>query len=135
MGEIRKEVVLRDPNTDKSESYQALFDNGATHSYVSERVADYFSESCFRYTNPVTVKSAFEGMDSEITSEVTLQFELDGCRPEAREIFRVVPGLREDIIIGAITMEGFDIQLHMKPPDQPSDATFKHFPPEVWAIR
>jgi predicted aspartyl protease len=85
-----------------------LFDSGATYSCISdEQVEDL--EELLKLHTPLCLATASSGTYMEITHTTRLDFYHDDIR--LSDEFLVVPGLSEDAIIGAATMQKWRIKL------------------------
>ena len=87
---------------------KALFDSGSTYSCLSPEVAGRLSP-LLRLPDPIEVKTADKGHFIRIEARVTLDFYLNDLR--LTDEFMVVPGLAEEAIIGATTMQKWRIKL------------------------
>lgn len=87
---------------------RALFDSGATYSCISpDRVGEL--EQSLKLPEPIDVETASVGNILGITHRVPLDFYLNGLR--LTDEFMIVPGLSEDAIIGATTLQKWKIKL------------------------
>jgi predicted aspartyl protease len=87
---------------------KALFDSGSTYSCLSPEIADKLSTR-LRLPEPIEVETADKGHFIRIEDRVTLDFHLNKLR--LTDEFMVVPGLAEEAIIGATTMQKWRIKL------------------------
>ncbi len=87
---------------------KALFDSGSTYSCLSPEVAGKLS-TFLRLPDPIEVETADKGHYIRINESVRLDFYLNGLR--LTDEFMVVPGLSEEAIIGATTMQKWRIKL------------------------
>ena len=85
-----------------------LFDSGATYSCISDEQVEVLEELIKLHT-PLRLATASVGTYMEITHRTTLDFYHDEVR--LSDEFLVVPGLSEDAIIGAATMQKWRIKL------------------------
>lgn len=86
----------------------ALFDSGATYSCLNPDVAATLG-NLERLPDPLEVETADKGHFIRIEDSVRLDFYLNGLR--LTDEFMVVPGLAEEAIIGATTMQKWRIKL------------------------
>ena len=87
---------------------KALFDSGSTYSCLSPEIADQLS-TLLRLPDPIEVETADKGHFIRIKDRVSLDFYLNDLR--LTDEFMVVPGLAEEAIIGATTMQKWRIKL------------------------
>ncbi|MGH9801102.1 MAG: retropepsin-like aspartic protease [Blastocatellia bacterium] len=87
---------------------QTLFDIGATYSCIRPDVVEKLAPTNL-LPEPLPVETAAEGNYVHIESTSRLEFTLDGMR--LSDEFMVVPGLSEQAIIGATTMQKWKIKL------------------------
>ena len=87
---------------------KALFDSGSTYSCLSPEIADQLS-TLLKLPDPILVETADKGHLIRIEDRVTLDFYLNNLR--LTDEFMVVPGLAEEAIIGATTMQKWRIKL------------------------
>ena len=87
---------------------KALFDSGSTYSCLSPEVADKLGTS-LNLPDPLEVETADKGHFIRIEKRVSLDFYLNNLR--LTDEFMVVPGLSEEAIIGATTMQKWRIKL------------------------
>ncbi len=109
----------------KSVEAEALFDTGATKSYVSSRVADELGY--VKYREPKKVVLAVEGMEGLVVGYLAARVVIEGCELPLEHAFGVVEGLRHDVVIGMDIMEPYDIELDVKE----GRARFRRFPPTL----
>jgi hypothetical protein len=86
----------------------ALFDSGATYSCIRPDFATAIAR-LEPLPRPLDVETASAGHIIRITDRVSLDFYLDNLR--LTDEFLVVPGLSEEAIIGATTMQKWKIKL------------------------
>jgi len=86
----------------------ALFDSGATYSCIRPDLAERLAITD-ALPDPLDVETASEGNFIRIQSTARLEFLLNGLR--LSDEFMVVPGLSEQAIIGATTMQKWRIKL------------------------
>ncbi len=87
---------------------KALFDSGSTYSCLSPEIAAQLS-TLLKLPDPILVETADKGHLIRIEDRVTLDFYLNNLR--LTDEFMVVPGLAEEAIIGATTMQKWRIKL------------------------
>ncbi len=86
----------------------ALFDSGATYSCINDDMAEQLEVVTPMHT-PMRLATASSSTFMEITSRSTLDFYHEDVR--LSDEFMVVPGLSEDVIIGANTMQKWRLKL------------------------
>jgi predicted aspartyl protease len=91
---------------------EALFDTGATKSFVSSRLADELGY--VKYREPKKVMLAVEGMEGPVVGYLVARVVIDGCELPLEHAFGVVDGLRHDAVIGMDVMEPYDVELDVK---------------------
>lgn len=91
-----------------------LFDSGATYSCITPEKADEL-EMALSLSDPIDVETASEGNFLRITQATRLDFVLNGYR--LTDEFMIVPGLSEEAIIGATTMQKWKIKLDFEHDD------------------
>ena len=91
-----------------SETLHALFDGGSTYSCISPEKAESLEQS-LSLPEPIEVETAGKGAFLRITHRAPLDFYLNGLR--LTDEFMIVPGLSEEAIIGATTMQKWRIKL------------------------
>lgn len=87
---------------------KALFDSGSTYSCLSPEIADQLSTR-LKLPDPIEVETADKGHFIRIEDSARLDFYLNNLR--LTDEFMVVPGLAEEAIIGATTMQKWRIKL------------------------
>lgn len=85
-----------------------LFDSGATYSCISPDKVGFLEQS-LKLPKPLDVETASSGSLLRITHRVPLDFYLNGLR--LTDEFMIVPGLSEEAIIGATTLQKWKIKL------------------------
>lgn len=86
----------------------ALFDSGSTYSCLNPEVAAKLG-NLEALPDPLEVETADKGHFIRIEERVTIDFYLNNLR--LTDEFMVVPGLAEEAIIGATTMQKWRIKL------------------------
>ena len=109
----------------KDVSAEALFDTGATKSYVSSKLADKLGY--VKYREPKKLMLAVEGMEGLVVGYLTAGVVVNECELPLEHTFGVVEGLRHDVVIGMDIMEPYDIELDVKE----GKAKFRKFPPTL----
>ncbi len=87
---------------------ETLFDSGSTYSCVSPEAVEAL-EILTPLRHPLLVETASKGHFLEIKNVTRLEFMLNGLR--LSDEFMVVPGLSEEAIVGAVTMQKWKIKL------------------------
>jgi hypothetical protein len=91
-----------------SEKLITLFDSGSTYSCISLEKAEALEQS-LPLPEPIDVETASSGNFIRITHRAPLDFRLNDLR--LTDEFMIVPGLSEDAIIGATTLQKWRIKL------------------------
>ena len=86
----------------------ALFDSGATYSCISNESVEDLEELLQLHT-PLRLATASEATFMEIVNTTRLDFYHEDVR--LSDEFLVVPGLSEEVIIGASTMQKWKLKL------------------------
>ena len=86
----------------------ALFDSGATYSFINDEEMDSLEEAAMLHT-PMRVATASATTFMEIKHRAALDFYYEDVR--LTDEFYVVPDLSEQVIIGASTMQKWRIKL------------------------
>jgi hypothetical protein len=90
-----------------SEKLITLFDSGSTYSCISPEKAEAL-EQALPLPEPIDVETASAGNFIRITHRTPLDFRLNDLR--LTDEFMIVPGLSEDAIIGATTLQKWRIK-------------------------
>ncbi len=85
-----------------------LFDSGATYSCIDQRLAEEL-EILTPLRDPLLLETAQTRVMVEVREAVRLDFYLEGYR--FSDEFMVIPGLSEQLIIGAKTMQAWRFKL------------------------
>jgi hypothetical protein len=101
-------LPLRFEGSKGEKQLYALFDSGANYSCINETVMEDL-EMLIPIHTPMRLATASENTYMEITSRTTLDFYHDDIR--LSDEFLVVPGLSEEVIIGANTMQKWRLKL------------------------
>jgi predicted aspartyl protease len=100
--QILDEVVLS--TREKCRKVKALFDTGAVHSYVSDKVAEELGYE--RYKTPRLIPQG-----EEIGEIPGVRVTIGGCEMPHSHTFGVLRGLRHEAVIGMDIMEPYQIRL------------------------
>jgi hypothetical protein len=101
-------IPLRFEGSKGEKTLYSLFDSVATYSCISEEYADQLEELITLRT-PLLLATASTATFMEITHRTTLDFYDEDVR--LSDEFLVVPGLSEEVIIGAATMQKWRLKL------------------------
>ena len=101
-------IPLRFEGSKGEKNLYALFDCGATYSCISEDSVEGLEELLQLHT-PLRLSTASAATFMEITHRTTLDFYHEEVR--LSDEFLVVPGLSEEVIIGAATMQKWRLKL------------------------
>ena len=85
-----------------------LFDSGATYSCIDQRLAEEL-EILTPLRDPLLLETAQTRVMVEVREAVRLDFYLEGYR--FSDEFMVIPGLSEQVIVGASTMQKWRFKL------------------------
>ncbi len=99
----------------------ALFDSGASHSFIKREIAEKI-EVLTKMPEPMDFSTAEEGAKVFATHCISIHFYINNDR--FGEMFYVIDNLAEDVIIGAKTMQAY----HFKLDFEKKEITY---PPEV----
>ena len=86
----------------------ALFDSGSTYSCLAPEIAEKLGR-LESLPDPLLVETAGKGHFIQVEERVSVDFYLNGLR--LTDEFMIVPGLAEEAIIGATTMQKWRIKL------------------------
>ena len=106
MAIIERKILLTGPLGKKEVT--ALFDSGASHSCIRPELARELEQS-IPVEPPLKISTADEKTYMEVIEEVALHFYIDDLRFSAE--FYLVPGLSEEVIIGAVTLQQWRFKL------------------------
>lgn len=106
MSVIKLPLRFEGSKTDKV--LYVLFDSGASLSCISDEFASELTE-LIPFREPRRVNTAAEGHFMEIHHQIVSSFYIDDV--QLSDEFLVVPGLSEEAIIGAATMQKWRIKL------------------------
>lgn len=101
-------IPLRFEGSKGEKNLYALFDSGATYSCISEESIEDLEELIKLHT-PLRLATASDATFMEISYRTTLDFYHEDVR--LSDEFLVVPGLSEEVIIGAATMQKWRLKL------------------------
>lgn len=101
-------IPLRFEGSKGEKNLYALFDSGANYSCINETVVEDLEMLTLIHT-PMRLATASDTVYMEITSRTTLDFYHEDIR--LSDEFLVVPGLSEEVIIGANTMQKWRLKL------------------------
>ena len=101
-------IPLRFEGSKGEKNLYALFDSGANYSCINETVVEDL-EMLTPIHTPMRLATASDTVYMEITSRTTLDFYHEEIR--LSDEFLVVPGLSEEVIIGANTMQKWRLKL------------------------
>jgi hypothetical protein len=104
-------IPLRFEGSKGEKNLYALFDSGATYSCISEESVEDLEELIKLHT-PLHPATASDATFMEITYTTRLDFYHEDVR--LSDEFLVVPGLSEEVIIGAATMQKWRLTLDFK---------------------
>ena len=102
---------------------EALFDTGATRSFVDVGVAKKLGYT--RFDKPREVLLATRDSKAYFVGELVARVIIEGFELPLSRVFGVVSGLRYPVIIGMDIMEPYEIALDVKT----GKVFFKRFPP------
>ena len=106
MAVIQKELEL--VGSKARRRVKTLFDSGATYSCVKKDLAREL-EILIPLAEPLVFETAEQGKTLEAREAVRLDFYIDGYR--FSDEFMVLPGLSEEVIIGAKTTQAWRLKL------------------------
>ena len=106
MSIIKLPLLFEGSKADKT--LYALFDSGANLSCINEIYASELTE-LIPFKSPRLVSTAAEGHYIEIKHKIAIDFYLNDVH--LSDEFLVIPGLSEEAIIGAATMQKWRIKL------------------------
>jgi hypothetical protein len=101
-------LPLRFEGSKKDKTLYSLFDSGANLSCISDEYAEELT-TLIPFRHPKRVNTAAEGHFIEIRHKITIDFYIDDIN--LSDEFLVIPGLSEEAIIGAATMQKWRIKL------------------------
>jgi hypothetical protein len=101
-------IPMRFEGSKGDKTVYALFDGGATYSCIAEENIHELEEAVKLHT-PLRLATASASTFMEITQRTTLDFYHEDVR--LSDEFLIVPGLSEEVIIGAATMQKWRLKL------------------------
>jgi predicted aspartyl protease len=101
-------IPLRFEGSKGEKMLYALFDSGATYSCISDGSVEDLEE-LLQLHIPLHLATASEATFMEIVNTTRLDFYHEDVR--SSDEFLVVPGLSEEVIIGALTMQKWKLKL------------------------
>jgi predicted aspartyl protease len=101
-------IPLRFEGSKGEKMLYSLFDSGATYSCISEESVEDL-EDLLKLHTPLRLSTASDATFMEITYTTRLDFYHEDVR--LSDEFLVVPGLSEEVIIGAATMQKWRLKL------------------------
>jgi len=107
---------------------EALFDTGATRSFVSLRLAEKLGYA--RYDRPREVLLATKDKKALMAGELIARVTILGYELPLSHVFGVIEALNHDTIIGMDVMEPYEILVDAKE----GKVSFKRFPPTIEII-
>ena len=112
----------------KGVDVEALFDTGATRSFVSLRLAEKLGYA--RYDRPREVLLATKDKKALMAGELIARVTILGYELPLSHVFGVIEALNHDTIIGMDVMEPYEILVDAKE----GKVSFKRFPPTIEII-
>jgi len=112
----------------KSIECNALFDTGATKSFVDANVAEKLDY--MKYKESKTVLLATKDSKAEVIGEVIARIIIEGVELPLRHVFGVIKNLRHPVIIGMDIIEPYEIVLDVKE----GKVKFRKYPPTMELI-
>lgn len=109
MGEIMEKVRL--VGSKGEAEVAALFDSGATYSFVNHKVAERIA-NIEALPEPMRFATAKAGVVVESQAAIRANFHVDGA--QYSDEFLVLDDMAEELIIGASTMQKWGIKLDME---------------------
>ena len=106
MAVIEKRIKLRGSKGEAE--VLAIFDSGSTYSCIKPELAEKL-EIVLPLPEPIVLGTAKEGEALKAENRVSLNFYIDGYR--FSDEFMLIPGLSEDTIIGAKTLQAWRLKL------------------------
>jgi len=112
----------------KGMDVEAIFDTGATRSFVSLQLAEKLGY--VRYDRPREVLLATKDKKAPMAGELIARVTILGYELPLSHVFGVIEALNHDTIIGMDVMEPYEILVDPKE----GKVTFKRFPPTIEII-
>jgi len=110
---------------DRSIGARALFDTGATKSYIGSKIAKDLGY--VMYKEPKKIMLAVENMEGLMVGYLTAGVTINECELPLEHTFGVIEALRHDVIVGMDIMEPYDIELDARE----GKVKFRRFPPTL----
>jgi predicted aspartyl protease len=110
---------------DRGAEVEALFDTGATRSFVSPQLAEKLGY--VRYDEPKEILLATKDKRALMVGELIARVKMLGYELPLSHVFGVVEGLTHDIIIGMDIMEPYEILVDARE----GKVYFKRSPPTI----
>jgi len=107
---------------------EALFDTGATRSFVSRELAEKLGYT--RYEEPKEVLLAVKDKKAFIIGELVSRVQILGYELPLSHVFGVLEELSHDVVVGMDLMEPYEIIVDAKE----GKISFKKFPPTIELI-
>lgn len=104
---------------------EAIFDTGATRSFVSLELAEKLGY--VRHDKPEEVLLATKGKKASMVGELVARITILGYMLPLSHVFGAIEGLNHDTIIGMDIMEPYEIVVDAKE----GKAAFRKFPPTI----
>jgi len=104
---------------------EAIFDTGATRSFMSLELAEKFGYR--KYDEPKEVLLATKDKTALMVGELVARVIMLGYELPLSHVFGVVEDLSHDVIIGMDLMEPYEVEVDAKE----GKARFKRFPPTI----
>jgi len=112
----------------KGINVEAIFDTGATRSFVSLQLAEKLGY--VRYDKPREVLLATKDKKASMAGELIARVTILGYELPLSHVFGVIEALNHDTIIGMDVMEPYEILVDPKE----GKVSFKRFPPTIEII-
>ncbi len=112
----------------KKTEIEAIFDPGATRSFISLGLAEKLGYS--RYRTPKEVLIATKDKKASMVGELVARIKILGYELPLSHVFGVIEGLNHDTVIGIDIMEPYEIVVDAKE----GKFSFKKFPPTIEII-
>jgi len=107
---------------------EAIFDTGATRSFVSLQLAE--NSGYVRYDRPREVLLATKDKRALMVGELIARVTILGYELPLSHVFGVIEALNQDVVIGMDLMEPYEILVDAKE----GRVSFKRFPPAIEII-
>lgn len=107
---------------------EALFDTGATKSFVDITVAEKLGY--VKYEKPRAVYLATKDAKAEVIGEVVARVVIEGIELPLRHVFGVIKDLRHPCIVGMDIIEPYELVLDVRE----NKVKFRRYPPTLEII-